>query len=258
MDRKALLQALAEELPPATIRFSSKLVSIDPEPAAGGDSSETVVVRLDDGTAIRAKVLIGCDGVHSVVARWLGMSEPVTSGRSAVRGLSVLPGGHSLKQELRQERSSQHEVTDNLARHMPAEFLDVVRHSDLNNLSWAPLLYQNPWSLLTGTTTSETVTVAGDAFHPMTPDIAQGGCSALEDAIILARALSRTATRAEGMASYVAERRWRVTWMVVGAYLSGWVQQGGTNNGGMLGYMIKWFRDWIFYRFVFPRLSDTM
>lgn len=53
--RKALLEALAEELPPGTVRFSSKLVSIDTERAAG-DSSETVVLGLDDGTVIRAKV----------------------------------------------------------------------------------------------------------------------------------------------------------------------------------------------------------
>ncbi|OEL27479.1 hypothetical protein BAE44_0011500 [Dichanthelium oligosanthes] len=101
VDRKALLEALAEELPPGTVRFSSKLVSIDTERAAG-HSSETTVLRLDDGTVIRAKVLIGCDGVHSVVARWLGMSEPVSSGRSAVRGLSIFPDGHGIKRELRQ------------------------------------------------------------------------------------------------------------------------------------------------------------
>ncbi|KAK3144784.1 hypothetical protein QOZ80_4AG0317840 [Eleusine coracana subsp. coracana] len=295
IDRKALLQALAEELPPGTIRFSSKLVSIDTEPAAAAGSSETAVVRLEDGTVIRAKVLIGCDGVHSVVARWLGMSEPASSGRSAVRGLSVFPDGHGLKRELRQFLSeglragmvpisdieiywflvnntvpaekeaagdpikTLREVTENLANHMPEEYLDVVRHSDHNNLSWAPLLYRNPLSLLIGHQAAHgAVTVAGDAFHPMTPDMAQGGCSALEDAIVLARALARAATPAEGIAAYVAERRWRVAWMVAGAYLSGWVQQGGTNVTGVRGYMVKLFRDWIFYRFVFPRLADTM
>ncbi|TVU14548.1 hypothetical protein EJB05_38023, partial [Eragrostis curvula] len=46
--------------------------------------------------------------------------------------------------------------------------------------------------------------------------------------------------------------------MVAGAYLSGWVQQGGTNVIGMSKYLVKLFRDWIFYRFISPRLSDTM
>ena len=42
-------------------------------------------------------MLIGCDGVHSVVAQWLGLSQPIHSGRSAVRGMSVFPEGHGIK-----------------------------------------------------------------------------------------------------------------------------------------------------------------
>ncbi|CAL5032155.1 unnamed protein product [Urochloa decumbens] len=293
LDRKALLEALAEELPPGTIRFSSKLVSIDTERAAAG-APETVVMRLDDGAVIRAKALIGCDGVHSVVARWLGLPDPASSGRSAVRGLSVFPGGHGVKRELRQFLSqglragmvpisdtdiywflvndtvpaekdaagdpakTLHEVTGDLAGHMPSEYLDVVRHTDHGNLSWAPLLYRNPISILTSAAARGPVTVAGDAFHPMTPDMAQGGCSALEDAVVLARSLAAAATPADGVAAYVDARRWRAAWLVAGAYLSGWVQQGGTNVRGVRGWMVKAFRDWVFYPFVFPRLADTM
>ena len=44
------------------------------------------------------QVLIGCDGVHSVVASWLGLAAPVHSGRSAVRGLAVYPEGHGLQE----------------------------------------------------------------------------------------------------------------------------------------------------------------
>ena len=79
----------------------------------------------------------------------------------------------------------------------------------------------------------------------------------LEDAVVLARALLSAATLAEGVAAYVAERR-RAAWIVAGAYLSGWVQQGGTSVHGVRGYMVKLFRDRVFYRFVFPRLADTM
>lgn len=48
------------------------------------------------------QVLIGCDGVNSVVANWLGLSAPIHSGRAAVRGLSVFPQGHGMKQEINQ------------------------------------------------------------------------------------------------------------------------------------------------------------
>jgi 2-polyprenyl-6-methoxyphenol hydroxylase-like FAD-dependent oxidoreductase len=150
------------------------------------------------------------------------------------------------------------EVTDNLGRHMPPEYLDVVRHSGHDSLSWVPLLYRSPWDILRGPAARGPVTVAGDAFHPMTPDLAQGGGSALEDAVVLARSVSRADTPAEGLAAYVSERRGRAALLVAGAYLSGWVQQGGTNMQGLRGRMVKLFRDWIFYRFIFRRLAGMM
>jgi hypothetical protein len=53
--RKALLEALAEELPPHAIRFSSKLISIESETLE--DSSKATLLHLEDGTIIKAKVL---------------------------------------------------------------------------------------------------------------------------------------------------------------------------------------------------------
>ena len=73
----------------------------------------------------------------------------------------------------------------------------------------------------------------------MTPDMGQGWCAALEGAVVQTRALSAAATPAEGVAAYVAERRRRVAWIVAGAYLSGWVQQGGTNVHGVRGYIFS-------------------
>jgi 2-polyprenyl-6-methoxyphenol hydroxylase-like FAD-dependent oxidoreductase len=86
-------------LPVDSIQFSSKLAVIENEEQ---DGASIVVIHLEDGTTIKSKVLIGCDGVNSVVARWLGLAEPVHSGRSAVRGLAVFPQGHGFKQEVHQ------------------------------------------------------------------------------------------------------------------------------------------------------------
>jgi len=52
--RKVLLEALAEELSPGTIRFSTKLASIETEVLE--DSSTTTLLKLEDGAVIRAKV----------------------------------------------------------------------------------------------------------------------------------------------------------------------------------------------------------
>nr|CAB3497046.1 unnamed protein product [Digitaria exilis] len=42
-------------------------------------------------------VLIGCDGINSVVAKWLGLAKPSHSGRSAARGLAHYPNGHGFE-----------------------------------------------------------------------------------------------------------------------------------------------------------------
>lgn len=52
--RKALLEALAEELPPNTIRFSSKLSSIESQKL--DDGSPITLLHMDDGTSIKTKV----------------------------------------------------------------------------------------------------------------------------------------------------------------------------------------------------------
>ncbi|KAM5587760.1 monooxygenase 2-like [Rosa sericea] len=289
--RKALIEALAGELPVHSIRFSSKISSIETQQHEG---SSIAIVHVKNGTVIKAKVLIGCDGVHSVVSRWLGLREPVLSGRSAVRGLAVYPQGHGLDQNVRQYVGSgrragfvpltdkeiywfftvtspakgtslaedpqdiQKEVLENFAKDLPPIFLDVVQHSDLSTLTWAPLMFRYPWNVVFGNLSKQNITVAGDAMHPMTPDLAQGGCSALEDAVILGRHIGTSFVQnghvlvpkeiSEVLGKYVEERRWRVTLLITGSYIAGWVQQGGS------GWGMKFLRDSIFYKFLFLKM----
>ncbi|KAK4837540.1 hypothetical protein QYF36_006311 [Acer negundo] len=56
--------------------------------------SSVVVIDLSDGTVIKAKTMIGCDGVHS---RWLGLAAPVNSRRWAVCGIAVFPQAHGFR-----------------------------------------------------------------------------------------------------------------------------------------------------------------
>ena len=111
---------MEEELPRGTIRYSSRIVSIE-------EDGDLKVLQLADGSELRAKVtdskaccllhnrgrravvqeqyvhllllqvLIGCDGINSVVAKWLGLAEPTYSGRMAARGLARFPDGHGFE-----------------------------------------------------------------------------------------------------------------------------------------------------------------
>ena len=48
------------------------------------------------------KVLIGCDGVNSVVARWLGFKEASFAGRSAIRGCAEFKSSHGFEPKFMQ------------------------------------------------------------------------------------------------------------------------------------------------------------
>ncbi|GMH02948.1 hypothetical protein Nepgr_004787 [Nepenthes gracilis] len=90
LKRKVLLETLAKELPTGTIRFSSKVVSIE-------DSGSLKLLHLVDGSILKTKVLIGCDGVNSPVAKSLGFKKPSFVGRSTIRGYAVFEEKHGFE-----------------------------------------------------------------------------------------------------------------------------------------------------------------
>lgn len=57
------------------------------------------------------------------------------------------------------------------------------------------------------------MTLLGDAAHPMTPNLGQGACMALEDAWVLAREMAGSSSWPEGLHRYERERRRRTAWV---------------------------------------------
>ena len=58
------------------------------------------------------------------------------------------------------------------------------------------------------------VSLLGDAAHPMTPDLGQGACQAIEDAVVLAKYLSEESDPALALRHYEAHRARRVATIV--------------------------------------------
>ena len=58
------------------------------------------------------------------------------------------------------------------------------------------------------------VALLGDAAHPMFPNLGQGGCQTIEDAVELAAALAAEPDLAAALTRYDAQRRERVTKVV--------------------------------------------
>lgn len=156
--------------------------------------------------------------------------------------------------------SIQKEILENLAKDFPPTYLDVVKHANLSELTCAPLMLRYPWDLLLKTLRSGNVTVAGDAMHPTTPDLGQGGCMALEDAVVLGRHIGNSINQngeliptlvGPAIDGYVKERKWRAAMIITASFFSGWVQQDGSN------WWMKLLRN-VFYKFLLSRTIDAV
>lgn len=124
---------------------------------------------------------------------------------------------------------------------VPAEALAAIDRSEMSDVLAAPLRFRSPLSLATASIARGSACVAGDALHPMTPDLGQGGCSALEDGVVLARCLGDALLPPPGSGSgsgrgkedrvqaalreYAWIRRWRSVELVATSYTVGFVQQ---------------------------------
>ena len=65
------------------------------------------------------------------------------------------------------------------------------------------------------------VTLLGDAAHPMTPDLGQGACQALEDAAVLTRCLENANDPVSALRKYESRRIRRANSFVLASRLVG-------------------------------------
>ncbi|KAJ4956086.1 hypothetical protein NE237_012869 [Protea cynaroides] len=254
VERRILLETLAKQLPSDSICFSSKLAKI--EKTATGQT----LLELVDGTQLLAKIVIGCDGIRSPIAKWMGFSEPRYAGHCAFRGLGFYPNGQPFEPTVNyvygrglragfvpvsptkvywficfNSSSPGPRITDpsilkKEAREMikgwPTELLNVIDMSAEDTLSRTPLIDRWLWPIVSPSASAGGVVLAGDAWHPMTPNLGQGGCCALEDAIVLSRKLAGTLKSGrpsvdDALRSYSAERWPRIFPLTIRANLVG-------------------------------------
>ncbi|MFI5984502.1 FAD-dependent oxidoreductase [Streptomyces sp. NPDC051555] len=220
--RSALTTALAGALPPRALRYGAAVTAVDGD-AVGGDAADgdagRAIVRTAGGPDLSADLVVAADGIHSPLRRahfpahpglhYLGetawrtivdapelrvaaMSEtwgrgerfgltPLSDGRLYLYATAPAPAGTRSadpRAELRRRFGAWHDpipaLLDRIDRLDPADVLQ----NDLYDLA-APLprLHHGRIAWL------------GDAAHAMAPNLGQGGCQAIEDAVVLAHLL---------------------------------------------------------------------
>ncbi|MET7451415.1 FAD-dependent monooxygenase [Streptomyces sp. NPDC005574] len=226
LHRADLLRALTEALPADSLRSGSEVSAVR-------DVANRPVVDHCGGES-RPDLVVGADGLRSVLRRalwpdaagpryagytaWRMVTEPLaeppregaaTWGRGARFGHTALPGrrmycfasaslpegtvfGSSEYGELVRRFGSWPDPVPALLAAVPPDA--VLRH-DLYDLPPLPSFVRGRLALL------------GDAAHAMTPNLGQGACQALEDAVTLAHCLDGTQDVAAALHSYDLLRR---------------------------------------------------
>ncbi len=234
--RARLHSALASLVPRERIHFGKKLVAIEQH-----ESSATLAFA--DGSRIEALLVIGADGIHSVVREALfGAEKPRFTGRVAYR--SVYPtsrlNGIAIDERAKWWGPDRHVVHYYTTRSKDEiYFIAVTPEPGFQVESWSLTGDQNTllaafagfhatvrailsaapdvrkWALVERDPMrswwKNRIVLLGDACHPMTPYMAQGAASAIEDAVVLARCLDYVGCNAisKALAVYTASRKER-------------------------------------------------
>ncbi len=228
--RPDLIRILASRMPRGSLHLGAEVAAVDADAGA---------VTLVSGERVTADLIVAADGIHSPTRRALfpDFPQPVFAGARAWLLTARDPGGDVVPGEIwadglmfgmmpmtggrlfafGEERTpSPAPVRDPAAEYarmrelfarfpapVPAIIASVdptsVITTDLHTLAGpAPAFHRDRVALL------------GDAAHAMTPNMGQGGCQAIEDALTLASV-------APDLARYTASRRSRTRMLLAGS-----------------------------------------
>ena len=266
MHRADLTAALVSVVPKEIIHFKKKLVELRHQ--AGG-----VELTFGDGTQCQADAVVGADGVHSVVREIIvGPDEPIHKGRIAYRAVfsaELLNGRdlgpsrvkwwgvdrHIVIYYVTKDRSQIYFVTS-----VPesAEWLTPESWSAKGNVDELRAAYKDfhpdvravleacpdchKWAILEREPLERwsegRIVLLGDACHPMTPYMAQGAATAIEDAAILARCMEEALGEdiEAAFVRYEAHRKPRTSRIQAISSVNTWMQGGEEDPSWLYGY----------------------
>jgi salicylate hydroxylase/6-hydroxynicotinate 3-monooxygenase len=266
MHRADLHEALASILPSEIIELQKTLVGLD-------QRAGQVTMTFADGSTARADAVIAADGVHSVARDIIvGPDDPIHKGRIAYRGIfpSSLMGGvdvgpsrtkwwgidrHIVIYYTKPDRSEIYLIT---SVPEPAEWLTRESWSTTGDVRELQAAYEgfhadvravvgacpgcHKWAILEREPlprwSDGRVVLLGDSCHPMTPYMAQGAATAMEDAAVLTRCLADVnGEDFEGaFRRYEAHRKPRTARIQAISSANTWMKGGNEDTSWLYGY----------------------
>lgn len=214
------------------------------------EEAQGVTVHFRNGQMARGDLLIGADGLHSQVRATLhGLQAPTYAGYTAWRAVvdfdvsRLQPGeswgaGARFGQIPMQGNRVYWFAAQNVAEGSSSpqgEKQALLAHFGDWHAPIRALIEATPEAAILRNDIYDRpplqswgrgrITLLGDAAHPMTPNLGQGACQALEDAVILAQKLRTTPDIEAALRAYEAARIPRTSMIVQQSRRVGWVGQ---------------------------------
>lgn len=215
LHRSDLQSTLLHALPPESIHLGHILVDQKQQ-------RDKIIATFANGQSVEADFLIGADGVHSRVRKQIiNDGEPINRGYTIWRGTSsitpaAIPPATGIELYGSGKRfgigpvgfgrtgwwaSGNADQTDQLTDLFTGWYTPVIE-----------LIEATPQASVLETIAADRepvknwgagrMTLLGDAIHPTTPNLGQGGCLAMEDALVLARCFEKYGAREEALRNY--------------------------------------------------------
>jgi len=221
--RADLLDALLAAVPSSSICFGAVCTGLT-------DRGHHVEVEFADGRRVHGDMVVGADGLYSVVREALhGREAPTYSGCSAWRAVVPFDGSRIRASEtwgagnlFGQVPIRGNRVYWYAAMNVPAGGRSSHPKAELRSVfgGWHPPIadlidaaddrtilrsdiYDRPVRKTWG---RGRITLVGDAAHPMTPFLGQGACQALEDAVALGRCVAGGGDVSSALREYERQR----------------------------------------------------
>jgi 2-polyprenyl-6-methoxyphenol hydroxylase-like FAD-dependent oxidoreductase len=232
-DIHSLLAAKVRALKHGAIRLNCQAVGFE-------ESEDGVKLRLAGGAVVQGDLLIGADGLKSVICQQLNGNIPATYTGDAAWRITVpierLPRNFMEPVMMVWMGPGRHVVAYYLRAGALLNFVGLVETDEISEESWtAKFPWERfkadflgwhgdvqtiidaadregcyRWSLhyrpAVRNWSTERVTLLGDAVHPTLPYLAQGACMAIEDGAVLTRALDQMDSISDALQLYQRNR----------------------------------------------------